>query len=287
MSFMQQNDDIKKGILYIVATPIGNLEDITLRAMRILKEVQLIAAEDTRRTRKLLRAYDIHTPLMSLYEQVEERKSGRLVSMLREGINVAYVSDAGTPGISDPGHVLVEQAIAHGIRVVPVPGASAVIAALSVSGLPIDHFIFYGFLPSRKVSRINFLRSVAEETKTLVVYESPKRLMASLSDIVTVLGDRRVVVLRELTKVFEEILRGTVSSVIRTLQGRTVKGEITIIIAREKQILPSYSDNDIRARFEQLHIHTDLSRRDIIGKLAHDMRISRKRVYRIVINHEG
>jgi 16S rRNA (cytidine1402-2'-O)-methyltransferase len=284
---MQQNDDIKKGILYIVATPIGNLEDITLRAMRILKEVQLIAAEDTRRTRKLLSAYDIHTPLMSLYEQVEEKKSGRLISMLREGTNVAYVSDAGTPGISDPGHVLVEQAIAHGIRVVPVPGASAVIAALGVSGLPIDHFIFYGFLPSRKVSRINFLRSVAEETKALVVYESPKRLMASLSDIETVLGDRRVVVLRELTKVFEEILRGTLSSVIRTLQGRTVKGEITIIIAGEKQTLPSYSDNDIRARFEDLHLHTDLSRRDIIGKLAHDMRISRKRVYRIVITHEG
>lgn len=287
VSFMQRNNDIKKGTLYIVATPIGNLEDITLRAVRILKEVQLIAAEDTRRTRKLLNAYDIHTPLMSLYEQVEEKKSGRLISRLHEGMDVAYVSDAGTPGISDPGYVLVNQAISHGIKVVPVPGVSAVIAALSVSGLPVDHFIFYGFSPSRSASRKNFLQSVAEETKTLVLYESPKRLIATLCDIESVLGDRRIVVVRELTKVFEEILRGTVSSVICTLQEKTVKGEITIIIAGKKQTPPAYSDNDIRAQLEQLRSHTDLSRRDIIEKLAHDMGIPRKRVYRIVINHEG
>jgi len=284
---MHPDRDIKKGTLYIVATPIGNLEDITLRAIRILREVQLIAAEDTRRTKKLLNAYDIHTPLVSLYEQVEEKKSGRLISRLQEGSDIAYVSDAGTPGISDPGYVLVDQAITHGIRVVPIPGVSAVIAALSVSGLPIDHFIFYGFLPSRSISRKNFLQSVAEETKTLVLYESPKRLMATLSDIESVLGDRRIVVVRELTKVFEEILRGTVRSVIGELQERTVKGEITIIVAGKKQTRPSYSDNDIRARSEQLHSHTDLSRRDIIKKLASDMGISRKRVYRLLVNHEG
>jgi len=284
---MHPDRDIKKGTLYIVATPIGNLEDITLRAIRILREVQLIAAEDTRRTKKLLNAYDIHTPLVSLYEQVEEKKSGRLISRLQEGSDIAYVSDAGTPGISDPGYVLVDRAITHGIRVVPIPGVSAVIAALSVSGLPIDHFIFYGFLPSRSISRKNFLQSVAEETKTLVLYESPKRLMATLSDIESVLGDRRIVVVRELTKVFEEILRGTVRSVIGELQERTVKGEITIIVAGKKQTRPSYSDNDIRARSEQLHSHTDLSRRDIIKKLASDMGISRKRVYRLLVNHEG
>ena len=284
---MHPDRDIKKGTLYIVATPIGNLEDITLRAIRILREVQLIAAEDTRRTKKLLNAYDIHTPLVSLYEQVEEKKSGRLISRLQEGSDIAYVSDAGTPGISDPGYVLVDRAITHGIRVVPIPGVSAVIAALSVSGLPIDHFIFYGFLPSRSISRKNFLQSVAEETKTLVLYESPKRLVATLSDIESVLGDRRIVVVRELTKVFEEILRGTVRSVIGELQERTVKGEITIIVAGKKQTRPSYSDNDIRARSEQLHSHTDLSRRDIIKKLASDMGISRKRVYRLLVNHEG
>ena len=270
-----------------MATPIGNLEDITLRAIRILKDVQLIAAEDTRRTRKLLNAYDIHTPLMSLYEQVEEKKSSRLISRLHKGMNVAYVSDAGTPGISDPGYVLVDQAIAHGIKVVPVPGVSAVIAALSVSGLPVEPFIFYGFLPSRSASRKIFLQSVADEIKTLVLYESPKRLIATLYDIESVLGDRRIVVMRELTKVFEEILRGTVSSVMGTLQEKTVKGEITIIIAGKKQTPPSYSDNDIRARLEQLRSHTDLSRRDIIEKLAHDMGIPRKTVYKIVINHEG
>lgn len=284
---MQRNSDIKKGTLYIVATPIGNLEDITLRAIRILKEVPLIAAEDTRRTRKLLNAYDIHTPLMSLYEQVEGKKSPRLISKLNEGMDVAYVSDAGTPCISDPGYVLVSQAVEHGIKVVPVPGVSAVIAALSVAGLPIDHFIFYGFFPSRASSRKNFLRSLAEETKTLVLYESPKRLMATLSDMESVLGDRRIVVVRELTKVFEEILRGTVSSVIHALREKTVKGEITIIIAAKKQIPTSYSDSDIRARLDQLRNDTDLSRRDIIEKLAHDMAIPRKRVYKIVINHEG
>lgn len=284
---MQWNSDIKKGTLYIVATPIGNLEDITLRALRVLKEVQLIAAEDTRRTKKLLNAYNIHTPLMSLYEHVEEKKSRRLISKLHEGMDVAYVSDAGTPGISDPGYVLVRQAVEHGINVVPVPGVSAAIAALSVSGLPIAHFVFYGFFPSRAASRKKFLQSIAEETKTLVLYESPTRLMATLGDIASVLGERKIVVVRELTKIFEEIIRGTVGSVIRTLQEKTVKGEITVIIAGKEQTPTTYSDSDIRARLQQLRNDADLSRRDMIEKIAHDMGISRKRVYRIVVNHEG
>lgn len=284
---MHQRSDIKKGILYIVATPIGNLEDITLRAIRILKEVRLIAAEDTRRTKILLNAYNIHTPLISLYEQVEEKKSGLLIAKLNDGMDIAYVSDAGTPGISDPGYVLVDRAIACGIRVVPVPGVSAVITALSVSGLPSDHFVFYGFLPSRSGKRKIFLQSVAEETKTLIFYESPKRLMAALVDIEGVFGDRKIVLLRELTKVFEEILRGNLSSIIDKLQGRTLKGEITIIIAGKKKISPTYTDADVYARFEQLSDRSDLSRRDIIEKLSTEMGIPRKRVYRLVINHEG
>ena len=270
-----------------MATPIGNLEDITLRAVRVLKEVQLIAAEDTRRTRKLLSAYRIHTPLTSLYDQVEEKKSGVLIARMNEGMDIAYVSDAGTPGISDPGYVLIRQAIAHGIKVVPVPGVSAVVAALSVSGLPMDRFIFYGFLPARSGKRKSFLSALAEETKTLVFYESPKRLMATLSDMENVLGDRKVVVVRELTKAFEEILRGTVTNVIGELQGRKVRGEVTLVVSGKEQTFSPCSDEEIQARFEQLRSRLSLSRRDIIGKLARDMGVPRKRVYRIVINSEG
>ncbi len=284
---MLQSNGIKKGKLYIVATPIGNLEDITLRAIRLLKEVRLIAAEDTRRTKILLNAYHIETPLVSLYEHVEKKKSGRLIARLEEGIDIAYVSDAGTPGISDPGHILVDQAIAHGITVVPIPGVSAVIAALSVSGMPVDHFSFYGFLPSRTGKRRIFLQSVAEEANTLVFYDSPKRLTATLLDMESVLADRKIVVLRELTKVFEEILRGTARNVFEKLHGRVVKGEVTIVVAGKEPAEPSYSDEDVCARFEELRRCPALSRRDIIEKLTTEMGIPRKRVYRLVVNHGG
>ena len=196
------------GTLYVVATPIGNLEDITLRAIRILKEVRLIAAEDTRRTRILLDKYGISTPLTSLYDQNEAKKSGLLIARLLEGEDVAYVSDAGTPGISDPGYILVREAVSLGIRVAPVPGASALIAALSVSGLPMDSFIFLGFLPSKSMRRRQLLTSLREEERTLIFYESPHRLLASLNDIAALLGDREVVVSREMTKIYEEFLRG-------------------------------------------------------------------------------
>lgn len=284
---MFQQSEGKQGVLYVVATPIGNLEDITLRAIRVLREVELIAAEDTRRTRKLLSAYDIHTPLTSLYEHVEEKKSGMLIDRIEEGADIAYVSDAGTPGVSDPGYVLIRQAIARGIRVVPVPGVSAVIAALSVSGLPMDRFLFYGFLPTRSGKRKSSLSALAEETKTMVFYESPRRLLATLSDIESVLGDRNVVVVRELTKVFEEILRGTVRSVIAELRERKIRGEVTLVVAGKEQVAPPSSDEEIRARFEQLRSRSRLTRRDIIEKIARDMGIPRKRVYRVVVNSEG
>jgi 16S rRNA (cytidine1402-2'-O)-methyltransferase len=269
---------LHKGTLYVVATPIGNLEDITLRAIRILREVQLIAAEDTRRTKKLLHAYEIHTPLTSLYDQIEDRKSSFLISKLNEGMNVAYVSDAGTPGISDPGYVLIKQAIANAIRVVPIPGVSAVIAALSVSGLPMNSFVFDGFLPSRPVKRKQFLMSMKDETRTMVFYESPKRLVSTLCDVEEILGDREVVISRELTKVFEEILRGRVGEVISLLQDRVVKGEVTLLIAGKKKLL--CSDDEISVRFKQLQENTGFTRRDIIDAIAGEMGVSRKRVYR-------
>ena len=278
-------NNIKKGALYIVATPIGNLEDITLRAIRVLKEVKIIAAEDTRRTRKLLGAYQISTPMTSLYDHIEDRKSSVLISKMNEGMDVAIVSDAGTPGISDPGYVLVSKAIAEGIEIVPVPGASALVTALSVSGLPTDSFAFYGFLPSRSGKRRQFLSTIMDEAKTLVFYESPKRLIESLRDIGEVLGDRKIVVLREMTKVFEEIMRGTVEEVINQLQGRVVKGEVTLVIGRKEKLPSSFSDDEILVKFEELWKGSESSRRDIIEKIAKELGIPKKRVYRLVANY--
>ncbi|MDI6776536.1 MAG: 16S rRNA (cytidine(1402)-2'-O)-methyltransferase [Syntrophales bacterium] len=283
---MQATDKApRKGTLYVVATPIGNLEDITLRAIRILREVQLIAAEDTRRTKKLLHAHEIHTPLTSLYDQNEGRKSSFLISKMNEGMDVAYVSDAGTPGISDPGYVLINQALVNAIRVVPIPGVSAVITALSVSGLPMNSFVFDGFLPSRPVKRRQFLMSLRDETRTLVFYESPKRLLSTLRDVEEIMGDRKIVVSRELTKVFEEILRGRVGEVISLLQDRVVKGEVTLLIAGKEK--SPCSDDEIRARFKQLHENTDLTQRDIIDTIVFEMGVSRKRVYREVVKAKG
>jgi 16S rRNA (cytidine1402-2'-O)-methyltransferase len=279
--------DVKKGTLYVVATPIGNLEDITLRAIRVLKEVQLIAAEDTRRTRKLLDKYQINTPMTSLHEHIEGKKSSLLISKMNAGVEVAFVSDAGTPGLSDPGYVLINKAIANGIRIVPVPGVSAVITALSVSGLPMDCFAFLGFLPPRSGKRKQLLSSLIDETKTLVFYESPKRLMASLCDIEAVLGSRKVVVLRELTKVFEEIMRGTAGDVIDRLKGRVIKGEVTLVVAGNEKRIPFFPDDDIIARFEKLRQSSDFSRRDIIEKLAEELGISRKKIYRLIVSRDG
>jgi len=275
----------RKGVLYIVATPIGNLEDITLRAIRVLKTVHVIAAEDTRRTRKLLGAYQISTPMTSLHDHIENKKSGMLISKMNEGMDVAIVSDAGTPGISDPGYVLVSKAIAEGIKIIPVPGASAVITALCVSGLPMDSFAFYGFLPSRSGKRKQFLSALTDETKTLVFYESPKRLMKSLCDIGEVLGDRNVVVAREMTKVFEEIMRGTVGEVLNQLQGRIVKGEVTLVIGKKENVSSSFSDDEILAKFKELWKSSGASRRDIIEKVANELGIPKKRVYRLVVNY--
>jgi 16S rRNA (cytidine1402-2'-O)-methyltransferase len=278
-------NNIKKGALYIVATPIGNLEDITLRAIRVLREVGIIAAEDTRRTRKLLGAYQIDTPMTSLYDRIEDRKSGILISKMNDGVDVAIVSDAGTPGISDPGYVLISKAIAEGIEIIPIPGASAVVTALSVSGLPTDSFAFYGFLPSRSGKRKQFLSTIRDEAKTLVFYESPKRLIESLRDIGEVLGNRNVVALREMTKVFEEVMRGTVREVIDQLQGRAVKGEVTLVIGRGDKNPSLFSDADILAQYDELRKNSDSSRRDIIEKLAKELGIPKKRVYRLVAKH--
>lgn len=274
---------MEKGTLYIVSTPIGNLEDITLRALRVIREVQLIAAEDTRRTKKLLNAYQIRTPLTSLYDHNELEKSNFLISKISDGMNVAYVSDAGTPGISDPGYILVNRAIENHIKVVPVPGISAVIAALSVSGLPMDNFVFNGFLPSRANKRRQFLESLKDESRTMVFYESPNRLVSTLRDIEKIMGNREVVVSRELTKVFEEILRGDVRKIMDSLQERVVKGEITLVVAGKEKTPRQFSDEEIRIRVEKLGEDLELTTRDIVDVISRETGLSKRRVYKQVL----
>jgi 16S rRNA (cytidine1402-2'-O)-methyltransferase len=276
----------KKGSLYVVATPIGNLEDITLRALRVLKEVSLIAAEDTRRTKKLLNAYEIHTPLMSLYDQVERSKSPILISKMKEGEDIAYVSDAGTPGISDPGYILINQALADGIRVIPVPGPSAVVTALSAAGLPMGSFIFIGFISGGQTKRRHLLESLANETRTLVFYESPRRIMNLLKEISDIFGNRQVVLARELTKVFEEIQRGKVDELLERLHDRHLKGEITLIIAGKGKGEDAHSPvlTGINSRFIELgKTGADLSTKDVIRKISAETGIPRKKVYQEVL----
>ena len=222
---------LAKGILYIVSTPIGNLDDITLRALKTLRHVDLIAAEDTRRTRKLLSHFDIHTPLVSYFEHNELKKLDKLLSHMKRGKEIALVSDAGTPGISDPGYRLVQQAIESGIPVIPIPGPSAVIAAMSISGLPTDSFTFAGFLPKKGGKRRKLLEKLGDLDGTSILYESPHRLMRTLEDLLEVCGDRQIVITRELTKAFEETIRGSIGEVINTLEGRRIKGEVTIVLA--------------------------------------------------------
>ena len=220
-----------KGTLYIVSTPIGNREDITLRALRILKEVDLIAAEDTRHTGLLLRHFGIQTPLSSYFEGNELRKRDLILSRLKQGDLVALVSDAGTPGISDPGFRLIQLVIENQIPIVPIPGPSAVIAALSVSGLPTDAFLFKSFLPHKSKKRRGLLEQLEEVRETIIFYESPHRIIETLKDISDILGDREMVLARELTKIYEEVLRGRVSEIQNQITGRKIKGEITLVIS--------------------------------------------------------
>ncbi len=221
----------KKGTLYIVSTPIGNREDITLRALRILKEADLIAAEDTRHTGLLLRHFGIQTPLTSFFQGNELKKKEFILSRLKLGHSIALVSDAGTPGISDPGFRLIQTAIENQISIVSIPGPSAVIAALSVSGLPTDAFLFKGFLPHKTKKRRDLLNQLEEVRETLIFYESPHRLSETLNDIFETLGDREMVLTRELTKVYEEVLRGKVSEIKNQIGERKLKGEMTLVIS--------------------------------------------------------
>jgi 16S rRNA (cytidine1402-2'-O)-methyltransferase len=280
-------DGNRPGRLYIVATPIGHLEDLTLRALRVLKEVNLIAAEDTRHTRKLLNAYQISTPLTSLFEHNELKKSGALIAKILAGVDVAYVSDAGTPGISDPGYLLIREALAHNVNVIHLPGACAAIAALSISGLPADSFVFQGFLPAKAGKRQHLIQTLADEIRTLIFYESPNRLMATLQDLLAVLGNRRVAVSRELTKIYEETTRGMLTEIIDAWSERELKGEITLVVAGKDKSAAPCSADDIRALFLRYESSQELSERDLIEKIARELGAPRKMVYGAVMKAKG
>ena len=226
----------KSGTLYVVATPIGNKDDITLRALEVLRKVDLIAAEDTRKTRRFLAYHDIQSKLVSYHEYNEEKRTSQLLQKLKSGQQLALVSNAGTPLVSDPGYRLIEAANSCNINVVPIPGVCAAIAALSVAGLATEAFVFAGFLSKKKGKRLKQLQALATEDQTIIFYESPKRILALLMDTITTLGDRRGTLAREMTKMHEEFLRGRLSEILETLRARTgIKGECTLLVAGKVQ----------------------------------------------------
>ncbi len=266
------------GTLYVVATPIGNLEDFTFRALRVLKEVDLIAAEDTRHSRKLCNYYAITTPMTSYFAHNEVDKGGQIVAKLLRGASVALITDAGTPAISDPGYLLVKRCREEGIAVESVPGPSALVAALSISGLPSDQFLFTGFLPARTTARRSKIAEFLNATQTVVCYESPRRLLKTLEDIRHELGDERTVaVVRELTKMHEELISGPVGEVADTLRAQGVRGEIVLLIspAAQKVQIESVQEALVRVRTE-----TGLPMRQVVKQVARELGLPGSEVYR-------
>jgi 16S rRNA (cytidine1402-2'-O)-methyltransferase len=265
------------GTLYLVATPIGNLEDITFRAVRVLKEVDLIACEDTRRSRKLLDHYGIGTPTISYHEHNEAERTAELIARLLGGATVALISDAGMPLISDPGYRLVRAAVDGGIRVEALPGASAVPVALAASGLATDSFYFGGFLPAKSGQRLRALEALKNETATLIFYEAPHRIVETLAAIEEALGDRPVVVARELTKIHEEFLRGTAAQIRAVLQARdSVKGEITLLIGKSSGVV---EDHTPLAEAVDQCVAGGMARMEAIKTVAHRRGLSKREVY--------
>ena len=276
------------GTLYLVATPIGNLEDITYRAVRILGQAGLIACEDTRQTRKLLEHFGLRKPLISYHEHNEAARAPQLIKKLEGGSDVALVSDAGTPLVSDPGYALVNAALASGIPVVPVPGVSAVLTSLSASGLPSDSFHFVGFLPLKGSRRRQALDQIRDLETTVILYEAPHRILRTLDDLREALGDRPMVAAREMTKLHEEFLRGTAESIRKTLAGRpSVKGEFTIVIGKPgAPTRHEHNPREIRAAVEGL-VRQGQSKMEAIKSVARDLGTPKRTVYRILEEDSG
>lgn len=273
--------------LYLVATPIGNLEDITLRALRVLREASLIACEDTRHTRRLLDHYNISRPTISYHEHNERERADELTSRLVSGESIALVTDAGTPGISDPAYRIVTAAISAGVTVIPIPGPAAFVAGLIASGLPTDSFFFAGFLPPKTQARRARLAELERITSTLIFYEAPHRVRAALSDAIEVLGDRRAALARELTKLHEEFIRGSLSEILERLASAPPRGEMTLVIAgasddnRELK-----ADLTITALIERLMREEGLSRNDALKRAARARGISKKAAYQLFVEEQ-
>ncbi|MDN5331699.1 MAG: rRNA (cytidine1402-2-O)-methyltransferase [Tepidanaerobacteraceae bacterium] len=284
------------GVLYLCPTPIGNLEDITLRVLRILKEADYIAAEDTRVTKKLLNHYGINTPLVSYREHNKEKMGRKIVKDILEGKSVALVSDAGTPGISDPGEDLIKKAIDAGIRVVPLPGPSAVICAVSASGLSTSKFAFEGFLPQKATERRKQLEKLRDEKRTIVLYEAPHRLLKCLSDIRDILGERKIAVAREMTKLHEEFFRGTVSEAINRFESTPPRGEIVLVIegtglkteeTKKAENLSEQEDiNKIILQEVERRIRSGMDKKEAMKAVAKEFSIPKRQLYKVLLENE-
>ena len=277
----------QKGVLYIVATPIGNLEDITVRALKILRDVDLIAAEDTRKSGKLLSHYRIKNRLVSYHEHNEKRRTPELVDQLLEGTSIALVSNAGTPCVSDPGYRLVAAAVANKIPVFPVPGPSAVMTAMSAAGLPTDSFVFIGFAPKKKGKRMKLLAELAFEPRALIFFESPRRILTFLEEVVSSIGDRPAVLAREMTKLHAEFIRGSVSEILETLEAKPeIKGECTLLVGgcqKEKAVGRAVVKAEITSALEKQK--GGLS--DIAKTIAQKYGLSKKEVYEMALAVRG
>ncbi|PHJ64566.1 16S rRNA methyltransferase [Nostoc linckia z18] len=276
--------DPKPRTLYVVGTPIGNLEDMTFRAVRILQTVDMIAAEDTRHTGKLLQHFEIKTPQISYHEHNRTSRIPELLQYLTNDKAIALVSDAGMPGISDPGYELIEACIAAGISVVPIPGASAAITALSAAGLPTDRFVFEGFLPAKSQQRREHLESLQTESRTLIFYESPHRLQDTLQDLAEILGsDRQIVLARELTKLYEEFWRGTIAEAIAHYSQREPQGEYTLVVAGIPPSQPQLTQEELKAELKQL-ISQGISRSQASRQLAKETSLPRRQLYQLALS---
>ena len=276
------------GKLYVVATPIGHLDDMTFRAVDTLKQADLVAAEDTRHSKKLLSHFNISTRLISCHEHNESQKIPYFISRLKEGMNIALISDAGTPCISDPGYALVSAAANAGVDVVPIPGCSAAVAGLSVSGLPTDSFLFIGFLPKKQKKRLQAFERIKDQAATLIIYESPKRIKKLISEIISAFGDRTACLAREITKRHEEFIRGTLSDLLARLDAKPqVKGEITLFIDG------CVSDNRLDANqleaivIEKMSTSRNLSTADLTREICQEFKIRKKDVYNLILRHKS
>lgn len=276
--------DPKPGTLYLVGTPIGNLEDMTFRAVRILQSVDVIAAEDTRHTGKLLQHFQVTTPQVSYYEHNQKSRIPDLVGRLQQGQAIALVTDAGMPGISDPGYELVKSCVAAGLPVVPIPGPNAAISALVASGLPSDRFVFEGFLPAKSKDRLTYLERLSRETHTLIFYEAPHRLRQTLQDLATILGtDRAIGLARELTKLHEEIWRGSIHEAIDYYTHKEPQGEYTLVVSGAELCQPTLSEEALKTELQAL-LQQGLSRSEASRELAKQTALPRRHIYQLALS---